>query len=280
MGSWEKTERGLAHDETPPPVNVKARKPNQNAASAVRFLPALALISLGLLVGCSTQTRHTWLTVFFDGVPVAGATNPPPMSLDDEGRPWTPPVTVAAANLVGAPVPQFNSHAPYEKQECSKCHESKFSVAMRAPQKQVCLECHEPVKRVMTNAKSVHQPADNGECTACHKPHGSEFKKLLSKPGNAPCWECHDNFLEKARFKHQPVESGSCSECHDPHATNFKGLLKKPDPQTCFECHEPANMAKAAGHRGADLSTCSKCHDPHAGADKYFLKPGVAPPRP
>jgi len=36
-----------------------------------------------MLLGCATDSKRKWLTFFFDGVPVPGATNTPPQILDE-----------------------------------------------------------------------------------------------------------------------------------------------------------------------------------------------------
>jgi c(7)-type cytochrome triheme protein len=49
----------------------------RGAALGVRSLAVLGLV-LGLLPGCSSETRQRWLPYFFDGVPEAGRPQPPP----------------------------------------------------------------------------------------------------------------------------------------------------------------------------------------------------------
>jgi len=240
------------------------------------MLAALGALTTFFLIGCAPETKQRLLRTFFDGVPVPGATNQPPRSVDDEGRPWTPLVVTTDTNLVVA-VPKFTFHAPYEKQQCAECHESKFSVSMKGPQKDVCFSCHKELGSAVKASKRMHQPVENNECTACHRPHGSELPKLLTKPVNALCWDCHDNFVEKAVVKHQPVADGDCLACHSSHQSDIKGLLKKPLAQTCAECHEDADLLKVGAHKSAgDFSNCSKCHDPHVSSEKKLLKPGIS----
>jgi predicted CXXCH cytochrome family protein len=245
-------------------------------AARVRALWLAGVVALAALAGCSTQTKHRWLTFFFDGVPPIGAeTNPPPAAIayDEEGRPVG--VFLPSTNAAPAPAPPFTRHPPYEDRQCTECHESKFSVRLKDTQLKVCFACHDDFLAAL---KVKHQPAENGECTACHDSHGSPLPKMLTKAVPALCSECHDDVLAKGAVKHQPVENGECASCHLPHAGPNKALLVKADPQVCFECHETADLAKVAAHRDQLEQACSRCHDPHAGKEKFFLKPGVARP--
>src|SRR6185436_17934629 len=129
----------------------------------------LTLLAVALIVlGCSAPTKDKWLRTFFDGVPVAGAvTNQAAAQFDEDGRPLAAVATAAPTNLLAAIAPPFTKHPPYDEKKCSECHISKFSVAMKAPQKEVCFACH---KDFLATMKAKHQPVDNGECTSCHEP--------------------------------------------------------------------------------------------------------------
>src|ERR1051326_7628133 len=180
----------------------------------------VVVCAVAILVGCSTQSRHKWLTRFFDGVPVPGAsTNRGAIvRYDEDGRPLGV-LAPLPTNVAAAVAPPFTRHPPYEERKCTECHESRFSPSMRGSQKQVCLSCHTPLKDLFASTKSHHVPAENGECTSCHAPHGSPNPKMVSRAGKALCAECHEDFLPKAKSRHLPVENGDCISCHNPHAS-------------------------------------------------------------
>jgi predicted CXXCH cytochrome family protein len=110
----------------------------------------------------------------------------------EDGRPLdrapAPVQTNAAATVVKF---QFHPHPPYENNECTKCHESRFSVKMRGPMLQVCSDCHQHQEfgKAIVAAKVKHQPVENGECNSCHDPHGSANPKMLVQTGQTlPRW--------------------------------------------------------------------------------------------
>src|SRR5262245_47798776 len=70
------------------------------------------LFCVAILVGCSTETKHKWLTFFFDGVPSPGAsTNASGVVYDENGRPLDR--TVVVHTNAPAPKPFFDAHPPY-----------------------------------------------------------------------------------------------------------------------------------------------------------------------
>ena len=151
---------------------------------------------LGAFIGCTTDKKRKWLTLFFDGVPPEGAvTNAPAVEYDENGKPLDKKVVVSAAQPA-APKPKFVAHPPYEDKKCNECHESRFSVKMKGPQDKVCFSCHDDF---LTKFKVKHQPAENGECSSCHDPHGNANPKMVLQTGSALCATCHDPFPKVAK---------------------------------------------------------------------------------
>jgi predicted CXXCH cytochrome family protein len=243
-------------------VNLPPNSRNRNSPALGRkILTGLGVAAI--LAGCSTQTNRKWLTIFFDGVPGTGtATNASLVVLDENGKPLDRTPAIQAA--VAAPVkPKFTAHPPYEEKKCSECHESRFSVKMKGPQKQVCFSCHDDF---LGKVKFKHQPVDNGECSSCHDPHGSANPKMLVQAGQTLCFQCHDEFPKTAKVKHQPVENGECLSCHSAHASDEKKLLIKPGAKLCFECHDDFQKLlenAAFKHDPVANGDCNSCHGPH-----------------
>ena len=167
------------------------------------------------------------------------------------------------------------SHPPYAKRDCTACHESQFSNAMRGKPGEVCFSCHTQLQTNFVASKVKHQPVVEGDCKSCHNPHQSVIPKLLQKPIPALCLTCHDDPLAAGKFKHQAVETGSCLDCHAPHAANFKGLLKKSVKDTCEDCHDDLVAKKKIVHQPVGDGDCLECHTPHAGKIKGLLKKSV-----
>lgn len=226
----------------------------------------LAVCGAFVLVGCSTATRHKWLTMFFDGVPTPGATNEVAIAITDEQFPG--PLVIPESGMAEPEIRMF-VHTPYLDRQCGECHEGKFSQRMKGPLTQVCFECHDDF---LETAKVKHQPAEAGDCTSCHHPHESPNPKLLLfATQQAMCFECHDDFLETAKVKHQPVEAGDCAACHNPHASPFKGLLTQSPKDTCLECHDTGLSAAKIKHAPVENGECMSCHNPHVSEIKGLL---------
>ena len=183
----------------------------------------VVLCSLVLLAGCSTQTKHKWLAVFFDGVPpLGGATNGPATPVSAGNGSATNQTTQIPKPTAPAPAPG-TIHQPFQSRQCDSCHEAGGGT-LKLKKPALCWTCH---KDFLAGEKVKHQPVENGECNSCHDPHRSPNKKLLLKTVPALCLTCHDDPLAAGKVKHQAVESGACSDCHAAHASNFKGLLNK-----------------------------------------------------
>lgn len=232
---------------------------------------AVLTVALGVLIGCSPQTKRKWLTTFFDGVPQEGAvrTNRVAIEYDEDGRPLQHRVRGATNNLVAAPAPFFVKHPPFEEKKCLDCHESRFSVRLRGPEKQVCFTCHTDF---IASSAVKHLPADNGECTDCHAPHGSQYPVMLKRPVKELCFECHEDVLTQAKFRHQPADTGACSTCHNPHASANAFLLNRTGTSLCFDCHRGILTGEVRyKHAPAQMGECTFCHRPHESENKFLL---------
>jgi predicted CXXCH cytochrome family protein len=249
---------------------VNEPPPNRHSwRRARRFLPAL--FGLLVLAGCVSNTKHKWLNLFFDGVPDPNApkiTNGVArIEYDEDGRPMTPIIRGTNFGVVkGSP---FTPHAPYDERKCSECHESRFSVKMKAPLSQVCFACHEDF---LATAKFKHTPADNNECSECHNSHGSQFPKLLVKPVTEICSDCHeDQKAATAKSAHQPYVNAECAACHSSHVSQFKGLLTKAPGPLCADCHEDTKPSLKVVHQPYENGDCLSCHAPHNAVNKNLL---------
>jgi predicted CXXCH cytochrome family protein len=173
-----------------------------------------------LVAGCATETKYKWLSRFFDGVPTPGAAPAPIANPDDE--PLVP--TTNGVVLVSAqPLVPHTLHPPYHDDNCTECHESKFSQKLKGPMNTVCFSCHDDF---LAKAKVKHSPAESGECGSCHEPHESINKKLLLRVGAAMCMECHEAADVAKVEAHKTPERDNCLACHDPHASEYSKLLK------------------------------------------------------
>jgi predicted CXXCH cytochrome family protein len=249
-------------------MNFRGFKPGRWKESSV-WSVALALLGLVVMVGCTTEGKRRWLTVFFDGVPdpnAPKATNQVSPQFDEDGRPLAGAVFVKNTNFAAVKAPKFTFHPPYEEKKCTECHVSKFSVKMKGPQKKVCFECHDDF---LEKIKFKHQPADNGECHTCHDPHGSPLPKMVKFTGKKACFECHDDFLENAKVKHTPADSGDCLSCHAPHGSTNKFMLIKPGKAMCFECHDDFLEKPKFQHTVA--TECESCHSSHKSDETALL---------
>ena len=93
-------------------------------------------------------------------------------------------------------------HPPFAQRDCTACHESEFSNAMRGKPGEVCFNCHKELQKTFLAGKVKHQPVDEGDCISCHNPHHSPNKNLLVAKGNDLCLTCHDDPLSNMKFKH------------------------------------------------------------------------------
>jgi predicted CXXCH cytochrome family protein len=249
-------------------VNPDTREPRSRQLK--RFFALMVVGGVLIFVGCSSATKHQWMSRFFDGVPPpGGATNTVAVATED--APGTDTVSLVLPDPAEPVHVAASVHPPFADRSCAECHESKFSQKMKGPMNSVCFSCHDDFLEKM---KVKHQPAEAGDCSSCHNPHESPNKKLLVRVGKAMCIECHDDPVAQGKVKHQPVES-DCMECHSPHASNIKGLLKKPLAASCFDCHDDFLKEAKFKHDPAGNGECMSCHMAHQSDHKgLLLKPG------
>ncbi len=191
------------------------------------FLTLVVLVS----GGCTAQTRHEVLVIFFEGVPVPGASP----------RPTKTVVPADAAAPIAEPVrPTGSIHRPVHERKCGECHErspgasgagngqngvfsGRVAVLLKDP-RELCVQCHPEV----VSHPHLHAPVASRLCTSCHFPHASPHRKLLRKETvNNLCGSCHvkDDYTE--RSGHSLGTPGECGDCHDPHGGKDKYFLRK-----------------------------------------------------
>lgn len=168
-----------------------------------------AAIAALLSFGCSAESRHTVLTVFFDGVPPLEV--PPP-----EGLAETADGPVERVSRVG-----FGGHGPYAARMCGACHQSAATNKLVVPVEELCFRCHD----IRMDKKYIHGPLASGGCKACHDPHSSRYRYLLVSESDDFCFHCHEEQVVAAIPAHGGSDQ-SCTACHDAHMSNQKYLLR------------------------------------------------------
>ncbi|NOY82037.1 MAG: hypothetical protein GXP31_13655 [Kiritimatiellaeota bacterium] len=160
------------------------------------------------MTGCSTETRHQWLTVFFEGVPplrseaaAARAAQPVVAAPDDTSR-------------VESTKPVIVTHEPYGERKCRACHASGFSQKLNEPVPELCFSCH---NRFQKTPRFAHAPVEAGACLLCHEPHDAKYPNLLRRAGQAVCAECHDPDDTASVKAHAAIGNTACQSCHNPH---------------------------------------------------------------
>ena len=182
---------------------------------------------MALVAGCASQTKHQWLTFFFDGVPgapgvaISTRVELPAKQITDWPPIWrTPPVLgplAAGAALV--------VHLPYAERRCIECHASNYSQRLKGDVSEICTGCH---KAFLVKAKFTHAPIADGQCTVCHEPHQGAEKFLLVKSVRELCFDCHERESVLKTKACAQAEGRSCTGCHDPHQEDRRFLLFPP----------------------------------------------------
>jgi len=171
------------------------------------------LLCLMLVSGCSTETRHRLLHVFFTGVDRTNAA-PAVVSVAEPPRQAAFAVPVAQPDFI---------HKPYGESQCAACHLTAESQQLRVTGGALCLECH---SNLLADAKYVHAPVEAGACDLCHEPHRSTEPSLLKRKSQELCLECHSSAIMAKVKAHTTNEAALCIECHDAHRSNRPKLAR------------------------------------------------------
>lgn len=186
-----------------------------------RLLPLLVAAAACLLIlSCTPEEKHRWLTTFFDGVPPL---HPP----DEPAKVGAKPGTATP----GTPQPEkvvWYEHKPSEDEKaCRKCHDPNASFAVTQPVAELCAQCHEKQTREFPR---MHGPVAIGDCAACHEAHKSRHKHLVKTPGPELCFRCHEPRPEGGtpRGCPRPSDEAACATCHHPHGGTKPYFLVEP----------------------------------------------------
>jgi predicted CXXCH cytochrome family protein len=170
-----------------------------------------------LLAGCSSQTKHRLLCVFFTGL---DQTNSPPLAVASAAS-----TDAAAQPAAAAAIPVVYFHKPYFERNCEACHVTGQSEELRATGSDLCLECHQ---KLIGNATYVHAPVNDGKCNLCHVAHKSTERFLLTGKAQDVCLDCHKRAKMVKVKGHATMGTAECVSCHDPHRSDQRKLLKAP----------------------------------------------------
>ena len=189
--------------------------------SARVFGKGLLVFFCVLLIGCSSESRHKTLKIFFDGVPDPEAQETQETAIASEAESGVPgPAAVPA-------VPAMRSrHPDYRVKRCSRCHDRAAANFLVADKKRICYVCHQEAK---FQGEFVHGPVAVGACLSCHHPHESKLEKLLTGAGEDLCFKCHKTEDLAQSEVHQKNRALACGECHDPHVGTNRFFLKAPE---------------------------------------------------
>ena len=162
---------------------------------------------------CTPHKRFGILSFFFDGVPE------PEKSVNISPGDSLLLVNIVAdsLNAVLTESPTMYYHEPYQKKQCTKCHDQNSVGDLKYEEPQLCYSCHE---NFSTKYEKLHGPVDYGFCTVCHEPHMSENKSLQVDSGSALCSPCHISYEVSQPDTHVEVGDRLCRECHNPHGFN------------------------------------------------------------
>lgn len=186
-------------------------------SAGVRVLWLLVPVLVLNMTACSTAYRYRLLSFFFDGVPEPAkiAAIHPADTLSNKD-------TVIIAGKTAAE-PIINLHMPYQKKDCTACHDQNTTGKQIKPMPDLCYQCHEDFA---TRYKVLHGPVGGGQCTACHNPHLSSNKNLLIRKNQDVCLYCHESERIMKSDAHLGIKDILCTECHDPHGGEDRYVLK------------------------------------------------------
>lgn len=217
----------------------------------------LLLVFVAVVVGCSPQTRHGLLTVFFTGVPplegeqgvsAAMAKAPGPGEKTSAHRPGT---VAAAATASVRPKQQYYAHPLWQEGTCTACHQ--------------------------VNKLFSFTPVEGGGKHTANSQFyaGGGMPGPLLRTKEKLCNGCHTDkgglqAIRDGLWIHNTAAKGDCLACHDPHQSGHVSVLRKPADQLCRSCHPEAKLADIAMQRQED-EPCLSCHNPHLGKDRRLL---------
>ena len=190
------------------------------------------------LAGCSPQSRHRLLSVFFTGVPPLEETQIPQQeetaSLNRLDRQVTPSKS------------RFYSHPTWADGQCRPCHVTKSDFTVPG----------------VTLKSSIEFRSGGG------------MPGKLTKPRNIICLQCHTDksplrALKDNLWLHNTTAQGNCLECHDPHQSRQPHILNRERRQVCFPCHDKGDFRTTPAHQTPKL--CLECHNPHMGVNRNLL---------
>ena len=224
----------------------------------------MAVFSVLVISGCSSQTRHQVLTFFFTGVPAleekqvdSTAVVDLPLIVKDKSAQAAQKNRMAITpgpqeNLPVVPVvPQLFSHTVWAAGDCSACHEG--------------------------NGMFGFQPVGQVKKTAAAKVFysGGGMPGKLRQPKDKICTPCHTDktglrAIKENLWLHNTTAKGDCLDCHDAHQSKQSGVLRRPAEQLCQPCHPANKLAVIPMHNSGD-EPCLSCHNPHMGKDRRLL---------
>lgn len=191
------------------------------------FFGLMLLLTL-VISGCSPETRHQVLTVFFTGVPPLGGD----AELNGEDGGGTVarrafPVRYERGGFV---------HGPYAARECGTCHEmvppprageksTRIVVGQFVRERQeMCIACHteKSADRARADGLWLHGPTSS--CLGCHHPHASPDPALLRRDAGELCLSCHSEGLIHSAEQHEGLTA--CMDCHNPHLGQDAMMLR------------------------------------------------------
>ncbi len=196
-----------------------------------RPVALLSILAIGIVLGCSLETRSRLMHFFFEYPEAQRAEKAP--GATDEAAPTQP--------TGREPLPKVASrHAPFVVRECQSCHAAGKGQKPRSDFSRVCEDCHESY---FEYRRFVHAPVASGDCQQCHLMHVSRHAALLTGAQSELCISCHEaDAVEGAENTyHRGIDRMTCTACHDAHFGKTHLLLKPEElrPRTPEESEAP-----------------------------------------
>jgi predicted CXXCH cytochrome family protein len=187
---------------------------------ANKLLPAVLLLSLVTVTGCSVKKNQKLLNFFFDGVPT-----PEEIDARKNQDETAKPGDRARKKNRAAPgktwVKIKSRHPDFFKNVCNNCHNRSSSNFLKTEKKEICFSCH---KQDRFEGRFVHGPVAVKQCLSCHFPHESQYEKLLRAKDADLCRMCHKK--EHVSPPESCDRSKKCTTCHDPHVGDNRFFVK------------------------------------------------------